>query len=86
LVEPADLPVEDRGGGVAARLAHAAGGLPGRVSELRAFVGGGGDDGVGDDRWRVACLQGVNEPGVDDLASLGVERKRCVGGREIRVE
>ena len=86
MVELADLFVEDGGGRVAARFAHAAGALPGRVSELRAFVGGGGDDGVPDDRWRVACLQGVGKPGVDDLALLGVDRKRRVGGSEIRVE
>jgi hypothetical protein len=71
LAELADLLVEDGSGSVAARLAHAPGGLAGGVPELRAFVGGGGDDRLADDRWRVACLQGVGKPGVDDLASLG---------------
>ena len=60
--------------------------MPAGYLSFGAFVGGGGDDGVGDDRWCVACLQGVGKPGVDDLALLGVDRKWCVGGCEIRVE
>src|SRR5437660_7867960 len=86
LVDLADLLVEHRGGRVAAQLGHAAREWPGRVSKLRARVGGRADDGLADDRWFVAAVDRFGRQHVEHFATLRIDRKRFIDRHGVRVE
>jgi hypothetical protein len=85
LVGLADLLVEQGRGRVAAQLADTARECSGRVAQLRACVGGRGDDGLADERWFVAGLDRGGDQRVDGFAASRVERKRFVGRDGVRV-
>src|SRR5437764_6913938 len=70
LVDLADLLVEQSRRRAAAQLADAPRERPGRVSQLRSWVGRRGDDGLADYRWFVAALDRVGDQCVDVFAAL----------------